>query len=129
MPMLERSSAVRSASGSCGATVQAKAWPSSVSIATEAAVPGAADSTSRVIDASTSGSGALRVTCSNTLCSALAMRSARLRSEMSAMLPRTSRRLPLGSRARRTSQMISRPGPSRCVHSKAGVSPSNACWM
>jgi hypothetical protein len=66
----------------------------------------------RVIEASTSGNGALRVICSNTLRSASAMRSVRLRSEMSAMLPRTSRRLPLGSRTRRTSQMTSFRAPS-----------------
>jgi len=62
--------------------------PSSTSTLTEQIVPAAVDSMSRVMEVSTSASGALRVTCSNTLCSAAAMRSLRLRSEMSAMLPR-----------------------------------------
>src|SRR5436309_839330 len=46
------------------------------------------------MEASTSASGALPVSCSNTARSAAATRSPRLRSEMSAILPRTSRRLP-----------------------------------
>ncbi len=110
--MLTRSSAMRSVSGRRGATMCANAWRSAASTLTLASVPGSADSTKRVMEASTSGSGALRVTCSNTLRSAALTRSLRLRSEMSAMEPRTRRRLPLGSRTRRTSHMISCPEAS-----------------
>jgi len=106
------SRALRRVSGNCGATMWSNDCRCSASTLTEETVPTPADSMKRVMEASTSGNGALRVICSNTLRSASTTRSLRLRSEMSAMLPRTSRRLPLGRRTSRTSHMISPPAPS-----------------
>jgi hypothetical protein len=91
MSMVDRSKTERSFSGKRGATMYENANPSSASMLTEHTVPMPTDSMSLVMDARTSCKGALLVSCSNTSRSAAATRSVRLRSEISAMLPRTNR--------------------------------------
>ena len=78
---------------------------------------------------SVSGRSTLLVMRSNTRRSPMARNSARLRSVMSVMLPRTSRLDEEGSRTSRTSQGISWPDASQWVHSKHGASPASARSM
>ena len=113
MSITDPSSTTRNRSGSRGAIRYSKLRPSGASTLTEHSWFTQTVSTMSTIDSRAAATGALAAMRSSTARSPAAIRSARLRSVMSVMLPRMTGRCESGKRTRRTSHGISLPSASR----------------
>ena len=122
--------AATNARGSFGAAPKSNAWRSVIQ-QVDGAVALRHDALDQLADRLERRgiSGALAAIFSKTRRSPAAIASARLRSVISVMLARISRRLELGRRTKRTSHGKFWPAASQCAHSNTGASPASAPSM
>ena len=123
---LTKSSSSLNFSGRLGACSTDSVWFLISSSMTAARIPPLIFSVHLQIDRRVRSKGVLEAIISRILFCAKEISSLRFLSLMSVMLTRISLRSSSGKRLKRTSQGISLPSASLCIHSKMGCSPFNA---